>query len=86
VGWIGVANAAFVFPLATRNSIFLTFMGISYERIIKFHRWVGRMIIVCIMFHGMGHIQKRYYEDYPLFQYSEEDILKFSIGLTLLVS
>ncbi|CAH1760651.1 18774_t:CDS:2 [Entrophospora sp. SA101] len=62
VGWIGVANAAFVFPLATRNSIFLTFMGISYERIIKFHRWVGRMIIVCIMFHGMGHIQKRYYE------------------------
>nr|CAG8474216.1 2565_t:CDS:2 [Entrophospora candida] len=62
VGWIGVANAAFVFPLATRNSIFLTFLGIPYERIIKFHRWVGRMIIVCIMFHGMGHIQKRYYE------------------------
>ncbi|CAJ0631180.1 15869_t:CDS:2 [Entrophospora sp. SA101] len=61
-GWIGVANAAFVFPLASRNSIFLTFLGIPYERIIKFHRWTGRMIIVCILLHGMGHIQKRYRE------------------------
>ncbi|CAJ0850301.1 7172_t:CDS:2 [Entrophospora sp. SA101] len=59
-GRIGVANAAFIFPLASRNSIFLTFLGIPFERIIKFHRWVGRMIIFCIMFHGMGHIQEGY--------------------------
>ncbi|CAG8613949.1 7355_t:CDS:2 [Ambispora leptoticha] len=59
-GWIGLTNAAFVFPLATRNSIFVHLLGIPFERIITFHRWVGRMVIFMIMFHGGSHITHRW--------------------------
>ncbi|CAI2165044.1 18067_t:CDS:2 [Funneliformis geosporum] len=61
-GWIAMANLFFVFPLASRNSIFISILGIPFERAITFHRWVGRMVFFCIMFHGFGHIQQRYRE------------------------
>ncbi|CAG8492420.1 13358_t:CDS:2 [Ambispora gerdemannii] len=59
-GWVGLTNAAFVFPLATRNSVFVHLLGIPFERIITFHRWVGRIVIFMIMFHGGSHITYRW--------------------------
>jgi len=58
--YIALANAAFIFPLATRNSIFLTLFGLPFERLIRFHRWVGKMIFVLITFHGSYQFQTNY--------------------------
>jgi len=57
---IALANSAFVFPLATRNSVFVTLIGVPFERIIKFHRWTGRMIFFMIALHGGTQIQQQY--------------------------
>jgi len=58
--YLALANAAFVFPLATRNSIFLKLIGVPFERLIKFHRWVGRTIYFLTTFHGSFQIQQSY--------------------------
>jgi predicted ferric reductase len=58
--YLALANAAFVFPLATRNSVFLKLIGIPFERLIRFHRWVGRTIYFLITFHGTFQIQQSY--------------------------
>ncbi|RIA84808.1 ferric reductase like transmembrane component-domain-containing protein [Glomus cerebriforme] len=58
--YLALANAAFVFPLATRNSIFLKLIGVPFERLIRFHRWVGRTIFFLITFHGSFQIQQSY--------------------------
>lgn len=58
--YIALANAAFIFPLATRNSIFLTLFGLPFERLIRFHRWVGRMIFILITFHASYQFQTSY--------------------------
>ncbi|CAJ0912500.1 3494_t:CDS:2, partial [Entrophospora sp. SA101] len=58
--YIALANAAFIFPLATRNSIFLTLFGFPFERLIRFHRWVGRMIFILITFHASYQFQTSY--------------------------
>ncbi|RHZ89872.1 hypothetical protein Glove_9g268 [Diversispora epigaea] len=58
--YLGIANAAFIFPLATRNSIFTTLMGIPFERMITYHRWVGRTIFWLLTFHASAQIQSNY--------------------------
>ncbi|CAG8486880.1 8011_t:CDS:2 [Acaulospora morrowiae] len=58
--YIALANAAFVFPLATRNSIFVTLIGVPFERIITLHRWVGRTIFLLLTFHATYQIQSQY--------------------------
>lgn len=58
--YLALANSAFVFPLATRNSIILTLIGVPFERIIRYHRWIGRIIFFQIAFHGSYNIQVQY--------------------------
>ncbi|KAG9293275.1 hypothetical protein G9A89_010646 [Geosiphon pyriformis] len=59
-GRLGFANGAFVFAMATRNSVFVNLLGVPFERMIIFHRWVGRTIIFMIMFHGGSQISNRW--------------------------
>uniref|UniRef100_A0A1D1XQY5 Ferric reduction oxidase 7, chloroplastic n=1 Tax=Anthurium amnicola TaxID=1678845 RepID=A0A1D1XQY5_9ARAE len=58
--YLALSNAAFVFPLATRNSVFLKLIGVPFERLIRFHRWVGRIIYYLITFHASFQIQQSY--------------------------
>ncbi|CAG8582763.1 11029_t:CDS:2 [Funneliformis caledonium] len=58
--YLALANAAFVFPLATRNSVFLKLFGVPFERLIRFHRWVGRTIFFLLTFHASFQIQRSY--------------------------
>ncbi|CAG8538146.1 12015_t:CDS:2 [Diversispora eburnea] len=58
--YLGIANAAFIFPLATRNSIFTKLIGIPFERMITYHRWVGRTIFWLLTFHASTQIQSNY--------------------------
>ncbi|CAI2162458.1 10792_t:CDS:2 [Funneliformis geosporum] len=58
--YLALANAAFVFPLATRNSVFLKLIGVPFERLIRFHRWVGRTIYFLLTFHASFQIQQSY--------------------------
>lgn len=58
--FMGISNAAFIFPLATRNSIFTRLIGIPFERMITFHRWVGRTILILLTFHASYQIQSNF--------------------------
>lgn len=58
--YLAISNIAIVFPLATRNSIFLKLLGIPFERLIIFHRWVGRTVYFLITFHASFQIQQSY--------------------------
>ncbi|CAG8521182.1 11125_t:CDS:2, partial [Cetraspora pellucida] len=55
--YVALGNAAFIYPLATRNSIFLKLIGVPFERMIRFHRWVGRTIFFLLSFHASYQIQ-----------------------------
>nr|CAG8636607.1 10379_t:CDS:2 [Entrophospora candida] len=58
--YIALANAAFVFPLATRNSVFVVLFGVPFERLITFHRWVGKTIFLLLTFHGSYQMQQNF--------------------------
>ncbi|CAG8451343.1 7997_t:CDS:2 [Scutellospora calospora] len=55
--YVGLGNAAFIYPLATRNSVFLKLIGVPFERMIRFHRWVGRTIFFLLSFHASYQLQ-----------------------------
>ncbi|KAJ3335197.1 hypothetical protein HDU93_006201 [Gonapodya sp. JEL0774] len=44
--WIGTANAFFIALTATRNSMLELITGISFERMIMYHRWLGRLFSI----------------------------------------
>ncbi|CAG8743274.1 604_t:CDS:2, partial [Dentiscutata erythropus] len=50
--YVALGNVVFVYPLATRNSVFVKLIGVPFERMIRFHRWVGRTIFYLITFHA----------------------------------
>ncbi|RIB26641.1 hypothetical protein C2G38_1954706 [Gigaspora rosea] len=54
--YVALGNAAFVYPMATRNSVFLKLIGVPFERMIRFHRWVGRTIFYLLTFHASYQI------------------------------
>ncbi|CAG8562594.1 5310_t:CDS:2, partial [Racocetra persica] len=55
--YVALGNAAFIYPLATRNSVFIKLIGVPFERMIRFHRWVGRTIFILLSFHASYQIQ-----------------------------
>lgn len=53
VAWM---NFAIVLLPIARNSLITLFFGISFERALKFHRWLGRWSVVVMAVHGVGLI------------------------------
>jgi len=77
----------------TRNSVWLYVFGISYERAIKFHRWIAVLFVATVIVHGvlMGVYYQRTAQegvDY-IFRWSNEDkhwnLPGFIAGLTFVV-
>jgi len=57
-GLIASFNLATVYLPTAKNSIWAICLGISFERAIKFHRWVARLSIVTALVHGILMIMK----------------------------
>jgi len=61
----------------TRNSVWLYVFGISYERAIKFHRWIAVLFVATVVVHGvlMGVYQSKTAEEGVnyIFRWSDED-------------
>lgn len=57
LGYTCVWNMAFLFLPATRNCVWMEFLGISYANGVKYHRWVGVMVVLT----GLGHTFPYYY-------------------------
>ena len=51
-GSLALANAFLVSLPATRNSVILLFLGVSYEQTIVFHRWLGYLVLCLTTVHA----------------------------------
>ncbi|PRP82273.1 amine oxidase [Planoprotostelium fungivorum] len=51
LGTLIAANLFIVIIPVTRNSLLVLLTGISFERSVNFHRWVGRTIFILVVFH-----------------------------------
>ncbi|TMW58843.1 hypothetical protein Poli38472_006988 [Pythium oligandrum] len=54
-GFNTVYNMAFLFLPATRNCMWMEFLGISYANGIKYHRWLGVTTVSTAFLHGIGY-------------------------------
>jgi predicted ferric reductase len=52
VGWLTAASSFFVMLPATRNSVLLWITGLPFDRVIHFHRWIGRFVVFLAIVHG----------------------------------
>eukprot|EP00475_Leptophrys_vorax_P020115 TRINITY_DN27542_c0_g1_i1.p1 TRINITY_DN27542_c0_g1~~TRINITY_DN27542_c0_g1_i1.p1 ORF type:complete len:736 (-),score=147.42 TRINITY_DN27542_c0_g1_i1:3411-5618(-) len=59
-GYLAAANSLFVALPATRNSVLVFVLGLSFEKTIMFHRWIGRMIFVEATVHWMCYFAKTF--------------------------
>lgn len=50
-GTLAGANLGFTLMPIARNSIWVFVFGISFERAVKFHRWVARITVLCVIVH-----------------------------------
>lgn len=54
IGEVNFVNLGYIlFPIA-RNSVWTALLGISYERAVRFHRWLGRWLVLTMAVHGIG--------------------------------
>jgi hypothetical protein len=53
-GELNFINLAFIMLPVTRNSIWTVLIGISYERAIRFHRYMAYLTMVTLLVHGVG--------------------------------
>jgi ferric-chelate reductase len=50
-GWLALAQFPLVILLAGKNNLIGIVTGVSYERLQLLHRWVGRGMLVLVIFH-----------------------------------
>ncbi|KAG7386102.1 ferric/cupric-chelate reductase [Phytophthora boehmeriae] len=54
-GFTCIYNMAFLFLPATRNCVWMEFLNISYANGIKYHRWIGVVVVVTAFLHCFGY-------------------------------
>src|SRR5690606_19138955 len=52
-GQVNLLNLTFILFPVTRNTIWVWFFGIPFERAIKYHRWIGRWTYGFFTLHGI---------------------------------
>ncbi|ORX48494.1 hypothetical protein DM01DRAFT_1326206 [Hesseltinella vesiculosa] len=62
--FMGMVNWAFVFILASRNSILTSMSGFTFESIIPYHRWVARVGLLEFIPHFVWRMYKGYIVNY----------------------
>ncbi len=51
VGWLATANMLIVAVPATRNSVLVWVLGYSFDTVMVFHRWIGRLLLLLVSIH-----------------------------------
>jgi predicted ferric reductase len=51
LGYLAAANLCLVTVIASRNSIVLAMVGLSFEQVMQFHRWMGRWTVLLMAVH-----------------------------------
>ncbi|KAL1873473.1 hypothetical protein VTK73DRAFT_921 [Phialemonium thermophilum] len=59
--WVTVMQVPLLYLLATKANVLGLLVGVSYERLNWFHRWVGRTMLVTASVHGW-HFYAEYYK------------------------
>ncbi|KAJ6466914.1 hypothetical protein C8R45DRAFT_838725 [Mycena sanguinolenta] len=57
-GVIAIAQVPIIFALASKNNLLGVFLGMGYEKLNFFHRFVARLAIISAHIHGLGYIYK----------------------------
>ncbi|KAL9658767.1 hypothetical protein ABK040_005922 [Willaertia magna] len=56
LGYLNILNVAFLVVPVTRYSVFMFIFGVSFERAIKFHKWIARFTYLAIGAHAIAMI------------------------------
>ncbi|KAL0958841.1 hypothetical protein HGRIS_014159 [Hohenbuehelia grisea] len=57
-GFVAMSQLPVVFALATKNNVAGTLVGLGYEKLNFFHRFVGKILVVATNVHSIGYIYK----------------------------
>ncbi|KAG8988981.1 hypothetical protein FRB90_002460 [Tulasnella sp. 427] len=55
-GWIATGQYPLVFALGAKNNVVGFMLGVGYEKLNAWHRWVGKMMFVSSMAHVVGYL------------------------------
>ncbi|OZJ04699.1 hypothetical protein BZG36_02535 [Bifiguratus adelaidae] len=79
-GFMGLTTIPFLFAFAGKNSLVSFLTGISHEKIIKIHRWLGRILLLFATVHMSIWINQ--WAQFPWFLQSQLATDKVRYGLT----
>ncbi|KAG9003881.1 hypothetical protein FRB94_002798 [Tulasnella sp. JGI-2019a] len=55
-GWIAVGQIPFIIFLSTKNNLLGFVLGVGYEKLNVWHRWVGKTMFLSLMAHVVGYL------------------------------
>ncbi|KAG8880523.1 hypothetical protein FRB97_000352 [Tulasnella sp. 331] len=55
-GWIFVGQIPFIVFLSTKNNLLGFVLGVGYEKLSAWHRWVGKTMFLALMAHVVGYL------------------------------
>ncbi|KAG8875389.1 hypothetical protein FRB97_005152 [Tulasnella sp. 331] len=55
-GWVFMGQVPFVMFLSTKNNVLGFVLGMGYEKLNVWHRWVGKTMFVALMAHVIGYL------------------------------
>ncbi len=56
MGHLVDANMCFTGIIAARNSVLLWVLGLRFEHVVQFHRWVGRVTVLLALAHSAWYV------------------------------
>jgi hypothetical protein len=56
LGHLAEANMFFTGVIATRKSVLLWVLGLRFEHVVQFHRWVGRVTVLLALAHSAWYV------------------------------
>jgi small neutral amino acid transporter SnatA (MarC family) len=56
-GSLSAANAMILIIPATRNSVLTWVLGLPFDHVVVYHRWIGRWTVTCTVIHGLLYVQ-----------------------------
>ena len=56
MGHLVDANMSFIVYIATRKSVLLWVLGLRFEHVVQFHRWVGRVTVLLALAHSAWYV------------------------------
>ena len=71
MGHLVDANMSFIVYIATRKSVLLWVLGLRFEHVVQFHRWVGRVTVLLALAHSAWCVTSRQTDVDPNTSYTD---------------